>query len=161
MVVHGRMEGEEKHLALERFRRGDSRLLVGTTVLEVGIHEPEATVMVVEDEVGIRELVVQALDGWGYRVLAAGDPPEARRLAVTHDGGIDLLLTDMIMPNGRGDALAAELSASRPDLKVIIMSGYTDAAVQFHGADMEGLAFLQKPFTLRELNRRLGEMLGG
>jgi PAS domain S-box-containing protein len=119
------------------------------------------TVLVVEDEAGIRELVVQALDGWGYRVLAAGDPPEARRLAVTHDGGIDLLLTDMIMPNGRGDALAAELSASRPDLKVIIMSGYTDAAVQFHGADMEGLAFLQKPFTLRELNRRLGEMLGG
>ncbi len=116
------------------------------------------TLMVVEDEPAVRNLVASALRHDGYHLLLATSADEALRLADTHAGPIDLLLTDAVMPGKSGIELASAMVARRPGLPVIVMSGYTEETLTVGGPG-EPIALLQKPFTPRELRRRVRERL--
>jgi PAS domain S-box-containing protein len=117
------------------------------------------TLLVVEDEPVVRSLAVRSLVEQGYQVLQAADGPSALAAARTHDGDIHLLVTDVVMPGMNGRELADRLAAERPGLRVLYVSGYTDHAVVRHGVLEEGIAFLSKPFDLRELGRTVREVL--
>jgi DNA-binding response OmpR family regulator len=113
----------------------------------------------VEDDTRVRELARQVLQGQGYIVLEAQNPQEALLLSSRYTGPIQLMLTDVVMPGMTGKALAEELSQTRPDLKVLYMSGYTDSTIAHHGVLEAGVAFLQKPFSLRALARKVRAVL--
>ena len=119
------------------------------------------TVVVVEDDESVRELVRIMLGGCGYEVLSAPDGDGAMQLCRYHPGGVDLLLTDVVMPDIGGRALAERLVALFPDLRVLFMSGYSDDAVFRHGIIRPGTAFIEKPFTQAGLARKVREVLDG
>ena len=119
------------------------------------------TVLVVEDEPEVRRLVERLLRGKGYRVLTAGSPADAVGLASAHEGAIDLLLTDVIMPGMNGRELARRLAPARPAMRVLYMSGYADAAMSQQGILPPGTAFVSKPFTPEVLARKVREVLDG
>ena len=125
-------------------------------------HEPGTeTILFVEDEQSVRELVTEYLTARGYQVLDAGDGVEALEIASTHKGKIHLLITDVVMPRLSGRELAARLAATRSDLKVLYISGYTDDSVFRHGVLEGGMAFLQKPFNLKALATKIRGILDG
>ena len=105
------------------------------------------TLLVVEDQSEVRRLTHKVLAARGYRVLVAGDGPEALRVAAAETATIHLLVTDVVMPAMSGRELAIALAAVRPELKVLYLSGYADESIVHHGVLERGLAFLQKPFT--------------
>ena len=117
------------------------------------------TVLVAEDEAGVRAPVRRILVAHGYRVLEAQDGPSALDLAQHHDGRIDLLLTDVVMPGMNGGELARQLRRVRTGVRVVFMSGYSTEAVATHGVLSPGAAFLQKPFSVEELVGRLRDVL--
>jgi two-component system, cell cycle sensor histidine kinase and response regulator CckA len=108
-------------------------------------------VLLVEDEPSLRKLVVIALESEGYRVLSAADGREALEIAARHDGPIDLLASDIVMPGMSGRELAARLTASRPGLCVLFMSGYARDAVARGGIRAHEGVYLAKPFSLQQL----------
>jgi two-component system cell cycle sensor histidine kinase/response regulator CckA len=116
------------------------------------------TLLIAEDETAVRNLVASALRRDGYQVLLASSAEEALALADAHDGRIDLLLTDAIMPGKSGLELANLMVARRPGLPVIVMSGYTEESLSIAGLT-EPVSLLQKPFTPRGLCRRIREVL--
>jgi CheY-like chemotaxis protein len=116
------------------------------------------TVMLVEDEDGLRDLVTRLLQRHGYTVLAAADATEALRLFDANPT-IDVLLTDVVMPGASGPELTRQLIAQRPALRVIYMSGYTEEAIVQHGVIKPGIAFLNKPFTSEALGDKIREVL--
>ncbi len=117
------------------------------------------TILLVEDEPGVRQLVREMLLRLGYTILEAGSGAEALRLFEQHHGGIDLLLTDVIMPQMSGRDLAARLRAAQPTLKVLYMSGYTDDMLAHHGVLEPDVYLLPKPFAPDELGIKLREVL--
>jgi len=117
------------------------------------------TILLVEDEVGVRELARRVLAERGYTVLAAPNGQTALDLATHHPDPIHLLLSDVVMPGISGRALAEQLHQTRPDLKVLFMSGYTDEAIAQHGILAPGVSLLQKPFSLTSLARKVREVL--
>jgi signal transduction histidine kinase/ActR/RegA family two-component response regulator len=117
------------------------------------------TILLVEDEEGVRELARDILRASGYTVLEARSGHEALLLCERHQGPLDLLLTDVVMPRMSGRELAERLGPIRPDLSVLYMSGYTDDAVIRHGVLGAGTAFLQKPFAPAALVQRVRESL--
>jgi PAS domain S-box-containing protein len=117
------------------------------------------TILVVEDELMIREMLCESLEEIGYTVLAAGDAAEAIERCRSHGGAIHLLLADVVLPAMGGRELAQELSALRPEMKVVFMSGYTDDAVVRHGVFTSTMRFVQKPFTLIGMARKVREAL--
>jgi PAS domain S-box-containing protein len=117
------------------------------------------TVLVVEDEEAVRELIGETLETYGYRVIAAGDFDSALEAATQHRGEIHLLVTDVILPGKGGPEVAQEVTALRPETKVLYVSGYTDDAIGRHGVLDAGVAFLQKPFTLTALARKVRQVL--
>jgi CheY-like chemotaxis protein len=118
-----------------------------------------STILLVEDEVAVRELMLAILAEQGYRVLAAQDGVEALQVAEQHDGPIHLLLTDVVMPRMSGRALADQLRPLRPEMQVLYTSGYTDDAIVHHGVLEEGVHFLSKPFELETLIRKVRSVL--
>ena len=96
----------------------------------------------------------------GYTVFAASSGQQALSVASQHEGHIDLLITDVVMPKMSGRELSQMLGSLRPDLKTIYMSGYTDDAVLRHGIHDMGATFLQKPFSLGTLARKVRDTLG-
>ena len=117
------------------------------------------TVLVVEDEPAILDLVRLMLQGSGYHVLATGTPFEAIRLAEAHAGGIDLLLTDVVMPEMNGRDMAARIIDSQPTIKCLFMSGYTaDHIVNRDVLDAE-VHVIEKPFGRERLVARVREVL--
>jgi PAS domain S-box-containing protein len=118
------------------------------------------TVLLVEDEDGVRRLARLSLERQGYTVLEADGGHEAIELANTYQGPIQILLTDVVMPGLNGREVSERLLARRPDLKVLFMSGYNDDAVVRHGIVGSPAAFLQKPFDLRTLATKLRDVLG-
>ena len=117
------------------------------------------TILVVEDEPVVRRLTVRALAERGYNVLEAEDGESALEVAREHTGDLQLLVTDVVMPGMNGKELADRLTAERPDLRVLYISGYAEHAVVRQGVLVEGIAFLSKPFDLSELARTVREVL--
>jgi CheY-like chemotaxis protein len=119
------------------------------------------TILFVEDEESVRELVRDYLGTIGYRVLQAVDGVQALEIAAAHKGPIHMLITDVVMPRLSGRELASRLAAERRDLKVLFISGYTDDSVFRHGVLEGGVAFLQKPFNLKALAKKIREVVEG
>ena len=119
------------------------------------------TILFVEDEESVRELVSDYLRGKGYTILEAADGVQALDLAAKHGGTIQLLITDVVMPRLSGRELAIRLAAKRQDLKVLYISGYTDDSIFRHGVLEGGMAFLQKPFNLKAIAQKVREVLDG
>jgi PAS domain S-box-containing protein len=117
------------------------------------------TVLVVEDDSGVREIVTTALTRKGYRVLSAAEGAAAIDLARAHAGEIPLLLTDIVMPGMTGRDIARALTAARPGIRVLYMSGYTDDAVVRHEVLEADTPYLPKPFTTRALAQKVREVL--
>jgi hypothetical protein len=117
------------------------------------------TIMVVDDEEGVREVASQYLSARGYRVLAAESGAQALELAKGESGKIDVLVTDALMPGMSGPALAKELLSQRPSTKVLYISGYAEDTTLLEDARERGEAFLQKPFGLDSLAEKLRGLL--
>ncbi len=117
------------------------------------------TILLVEDDEMVRTLVRETLQRDGYRVIDSADPVDARRIGESHRGDIHLLITDVVMPKLSGKELARSLMASRPDMKVLYMSGYTDSAIVNSGVLQQEVAFLQKPFTPAGLSAKVREVI--
>jgi PAS domain S-box-containing protein len=162
-VVYGIVKQSGGHIHLE------SRAGVGTTFW---IHLPRVaaavspapqpapnellprgseTILVVEDDEGIRTLVSRTLEGLGYRVLTAPDGVEAMRVANAHRGGIHLLLTDMVMPVMGGSELACTLRSTSPGLKVVFITGHAGHSIASRDLEVMGAGLLQKPFSMNSL----------
>ncbi len=118
----------------------------------------QETILLVEDEIMVRTLARDVLALYGYQVLTANSE-EAEALCRSHQGEIDMLLTDVVMPVISGRELAERLALVRPHMKVLYMSGYTDNIIVHHGVLKPGIAFLQKPFTPDALTRKVRSVL--
>jgi CheY-like chemotaxis protein len=125
---------------------------------EADAESPTETVLVVEDEQAVRVLTRRILAAAGYTVLEAADGGEAIEICEHHDGEIQMVVTDMVMPGISGLELGEELLARRPDLKLLIMSGYTERAIDEHALGAS-VAFLQKPFSSSGLTSKVRETL--
>jgi CheY-like chemotaxis protein len=117
------------------------------------------TVLIAEDEASVRSLVARVLRDRGYTVLEASNGQEALDAAQKYEGEILLLITDIIMPGMNGKDLAAQLQSIRPDIRTLYVSGYTENAIVHRGILDSEVDFLQKPFTTRNLARKVREVL--
>ena len=117
------------------------------------------TILLVEDEIGVRQLVREMLHRLGYKIHEASSGADAVRIFAQHRNTIDLLLTDVIMPQMSGRDLAERLKALQPSLKVLYISGYTDDMLAHHGVLESNVYLLQKPFAPDELAKKLREVL--
>jgi PAS domain S-box-containing protein len=121
----------------------------------------QETILLVEDEAGILNVTKALLEKYGYTVLAASKPSEAIALAEKYDGEISLLMTDVVMPVMNGRELSNRLSVLRPQLKCLFMSGYTADVIANHGVLDNGVKWIPKPFSAKELATKVREVLGG
>src|SRR5262249_16964587 len=117
------------------------------------------TILLVEDEDGVRELIDEVLTARGYHVLAASRGMEALQIAEFIEEDIDLLVTDVVIPQMSGREVVMRLAPGRPNMRVLYLSGYTDDLILQHGALEPGAAFLQKPFSATDLARKVREAL--
>lgn len=117
------------------------------------------TILVVEDEEQVRQLTVDVLESYGYRVLAAASPTEAINIARHHSGAIDLVLTDVVLPAMNGRKLVERLEKISPGFQALYVSGYTDNAIIHQGILEAGTAFVQKPYSPRVLAAKVREVL--
>jgi CheY-like chemotaxis protein len=127
--------------------------------------QPEAprlkfeTVLLVEDERALRELTCECLEAEGYEVLGAQDGQQALEICQRHQGEIDLLVSDVVMPGISGPELAQRLLKLRPRMKVMLVSGYSDEVISARSKLELGMAFIQKPCPPSEFRRRVRELL--
>jgi two-component system cell cycle sensor histidine kinase/response regulator CckA len=133
---------------------------VGTLGTSSSQNGGSETVLLVEDEESVRQLVRETLESKGYKVLEADNGEAALRIVSNYSDKIDMLITDVVMPGMSGRELSARLCASRPQTKVLYLSGYTEDAIGHEGVVDPDTAFLQKPFTLQMLSRKVREVLG-
>lgn len=117
------------------------------------------TILVVEDNDSVRRIATRVLEGCGYKVLAASAPDQAETMFEQFADQIGLVLTDLVMPGESGPSLARRLSGSKPDLRVLYMSGYTDSFRAMRGGLEPGMRFLQKPFLPAELIGKVQEAI--
>jgi PAS domain S-box-containing protein len=117
------------------------------------------TLLLVEDDEIMRDLLTEILEETGYVVVAAAEPAEALRRVQTHDGTIDLVITDVVMPRTSGFELVKELRAHRPDIRILYMSGYTDQVLASRGELHADDAFIRKPFGNDYLLAKVREVL--
>ena len=161
------------------FIKVDSEVGGGTTIRiylprhdEVTVHRQEipaaakgdpgnATVLLVEDEPAILDMARMMLENLGYHVLTATTPAQAIRLVSDYGGTINLLVTDVIMPEMNGWELSKKLQAIQPDLKRLFTSGYTADVIAHHNVLEETVHFVQKPFTIEALSDKVREALAG
>lgn len=122
-------------------------------------HQGGGTVLLVEDEPAILKMAKRMLEHLGYTVLSADTPGAAIRIAQEHKGVIDLLMTDVIMPEMNGRDLAKNLLSLYPNLKRLFMSGYTADVIAHHGVLDPGVNFIQKPFSMNALAEKMREIL--
>lgn len=153
---HVEVQSEPKHgstfrVYLPQVTSPGAQLISSSTLLDGGGSE---TILLAEDESGIRAMTRTYLESLGYRVLEAANGSEAIRRSFEYGGPIDLVLSDLLMPGIRGDSAVKEIRAHRPDVKAIFVSGYADPSVAI---DTENI--LYKPFELPELGRRLRSVL--
>ena len=118
------------------------------------------TILLVEDEAQVRALAARVLARLGYQVRECRDGASALR-SVQDGADIRLLVTDVVMPDMNGRVLAERIRELRPDIKVLFTSGYTANVIVHHGVLKEGVEFLQKPYSVESLARRVREVLDG
>ncbi len=123
--------------------------------------EGDETILVVEDDEGVRKLTVEILRKQGYKVLEATRGDDALAVFDKLKGSVDLVITDVVMPGMSGRKLAELLVPLHPEMKVLYMSGYTDNAIVHHGVLEKGVNFILKPFTIEALARKVREVLDG
>jgi two-component system, cell cycle sensor histidine kinase and response regulator CckA len=119
------------------------------------------TIILVEDDVSVRTLAMRLLDEQGYRVLAFGDGPAALRMVATLSEPVDLLVTDVILPQMNGRVLAEQIRLLCPQIRVLFTSGYTANVIVNQGILQEGVEFLAKPYSITTLAQRVREVLTG
>lgn len=169
-VVHGIVTQSGGHIEVfSELNRGttfklyfpavEEKVTNAEPVAAVGDLRGNETVLLVEDEDGVRNLALLVLRSRGYKVLAAGDGLEALRTIEQHPGPIDLLLTDVVMPGMGGVELAATLRPRFPHMGVLFSSGYTDNTVVRHGIVEDGVGFLQKPYSAQSLASKVRQQL--
>jgi hypothetical protein len=141
---------------LEEGQRMDA--LAAPAVIEAPPSGTE-TILLVEDESSLRVMISEILQTAGYTVLEGPTPEQALAAAGAHKGPIPLVLTDVVLPRMSGRQMAEALRSSRPDSRVLFMSGYTDDAIGHHGILDPGVHFLQKPFTTEGLLHKVRELL--
>jgi CheY-like chemotaxis protein len=129
------------------------------TVPPVHTSGEHATILLVEDDDAVRQVAARILRSSGYSVIEARRPSEARRLAEVHAASLDLLLSDVVLPEMNGASLANELCAQNPRLRVLLMSGYPGTAAVPPGAFDFTAPYVEKPFTPRALSERVAEVL--
>ncbi|MBM9537822.1 PAS domain S-box protein [Desulfobulbus alkaliphilus] len=151
-------QGTTFTIYLQRYTEIRTEPLPQQVPVEVAARGHE-TILLVEDEPATLDMTSIMLERQGYTVLAAGSPEEAIRLAGEYSGRIDLLMTDVIMPGMNGRALAENLLTRRPDIKCLFMSGYTADIIVHHGVLDQGVHFIQKPFSIKELGTKLREVM--
>jgi CheY-like chemotaxis protein len=117
------------------------------------------TILLVEDEAAVRAIARHVLQSCGYNVLEVSNGDEALRRCEQHQGPIQLIVSDVVMPVMDGRLLMEHLAKLRPQTRVLYMSGYTDDVVIRHGISQVGMAFLQKPFTPYALANKVREVL--
>jgi two-component system cell cycle sensor histidine kinase/response regulator CckA len=121
--------------------------------------EGSETILLVEDEECVRQLIRETLQCKGYKILEADRGDTALRIAAGHAGRIDLLISDVVLPGMAGKELGSKLLANNPNTKVLYLSGYTEEAIIHQGMLDAGVAFLQKPFMLQALARKVRDVL--
>ncbi|MGQ0762141.1 MAG: PAS domain S-box protein [Acidobacteriota bacterium] len=129
------------------------------TIQETKLAEGTETILLVEDEEMLRKLAGQTLKGYGYQILEASTGDEAIAIARQYEGEIQLLLTDVIMPGMNGRELSSRMLETRPKLRVLFMSGYTDDAIVHQGVLEESANFIQKPFPPDSLAQKVRDVL--
>jgi CheY-like chemotaxis protein len=150
-------QGTSFKVYLPELQSDESPHVVESTVDE--IQSGSETILLVEDEEVVRGLTANILEGAGYQVIAASGGAEAVKLYADRNEPIDLLLTDVVMPQTSGKVVADRLTQMQPGLKVLFMSGYTDEAIVHHGVLDANVEFIQKPFTPAALSRKIREVL--
>jgi len=148
--------GSRFDVLLPRVQSEDEERAAATPATEGRGNE---TVLLVEDEELVRELVYEMLTARGYRVLQAEDGARAIAVANAHAGRIHALVTDVVMPGASGPEVAATLVAANPKLRVLFTSGYAEDAIASHGELTPGAIFLSKPFSAADLASKLRELL--
>jgi len=118
-----------------------------------------ATILVVEDEESLRTLIVRMLDAEGYATLQAADGREALAVVEAHEGEVDLVVTDMVMPVMDGGRLSAELLRRKPQQRILCMSAYAPAELADLGLESPDTPFIRKPFMPAQLYRHVREAL--
>jgi two-component system, cell cycle sensor histidine kinase and response regulator CckA len=171
-TVYGIVKQTGGHIAVESVLEGGSTFTVFLpAVAEQPVEAPgpattalprgDATILIVEDEPSLRALAVEVLEDGGYRVLEAEDGAAALEVARVHQGPIDLVISDVIMPRMGGPALAKQLAVDRPQAKVLFVSGYTADTMAREGVLEEGVLLLLKPFTPAALLVKVDDVLHG
>ena len=117
------------------------------------------TILLVEDEPSILRMTRMMLERKGYTVLSAATPTEAVEKATNHSGSIDLLMTDVVMPEMNGRDLAEKITALYPGISLLFMSGYTADVIAHQGVLDDGVAFIQKPFSMVDMAMKVREVL--
>jgi CheY-like chemotaxis protein len=148
-------KGTTFRICLPRVENAASRTPSATAPSRPGTE----TILVVEDEPGVRRLAERILQMAGYTVLKVGSGEEALSLMERHSGPVDLVLTDVVLPGISGRELAERLAGLRPRMKVLYTSGYTDDAILRHGVLDEALHFIGKPYGAAALTRKVREVL--
>ena len=139
----------------------DGELAQGEIVADTQIPKGTETILVVEDESSLRKYIIDVLRPLGYKIFGAADSEEALKISADYEEDIHLLLTDFIMPGINGRELADTLQKDRPDMKVLIMSGYTDDVIAQHGVLEDGINFIQKPVTVTKMASKIRSVLAG
>ena len=117
------------------------------------------TILLVEDEGAILEMGTLMLKALGYAILPAATPSDALRIVASHEGPIDLLISDVIMPAMNGKDLSDQIKQIKPDVKCLFMSGYTADIIAKHGMLDEEIHFIQKPFSIPEMASKIRGIL--
>jgi CheY-like chemotaxis protein len=133
---------------------------IGVVHPETTLSKGSGTILMVEDDPAILDVGRSILEQAGYTVLSTGSPAEAVAIARTHDGTIDLLITDVVMPKMNGRELEQRIASIRPGIRSLFMSGYTANVIAQHGILDEGVNFLQKPFTVKDLIIKVQNTIG-
>jgi CheY-like chemotaxis protein len=124
-----------------------------------GLKRGTETILLVEDEAQLRELMTSVLEQCGYKILAAANPDEGLALCRANHNNIQLLVTDVVMPGMNGRQLAEQIKLISPDTRVLFVSGYTSNAIVHYGVLDVGLWFLPKPYTIAALMAKVREVL--
>jgi len=151
--------GTTFEIYLPRVAESETAAAAETRTLLATAPRGTETILLVEDQDGIRDLVREFLEGKGYTVLEASDGEDALRITNKHAHPIQLLVTDVVMPNVGGRELAHRLTQLHPRMKVLFMSGYPEHATLSGGTEPQSAAVLQKPFMLDALARKVRSVL--